>query len=205
MGAKPAAISKSLRSRSGTLSCSARRNTMARLACDRPVSMKLRWRVEMSTSVASSSWLRWRRWRQARSSSPNGRRCFVMKAILAMRLRNAFTSKVIGPPVSGVQFRQQLLFPVLAEPRSQFLLLLGPAFLPLQRVPDRRLQRPVLQPLLLRRGRAHQAVSHTLPHRRRPDRQLLAGPHLVLGGLVLDQELRAGPLERGVGAGHLLA
>ena len=43
------------------------------LGRDRPVSTKLRWRVDMPTSTARSSWLRRRRVRHSRSSDPTGR------------------------------------------------------------------------------------------------------------------------------------
>ena len=70
--AKPAAPSSALRSRSGTSSASARRNTISRLGCDRPVSMNERWRDETPDSVASRSWLVPRRARHSRKSRPNG-------------------------------------------------------------------------------------------------------------------------------------
>ena len=70
IGAKPAAVSITLRSRGGTASSSARRRTMARLGAERPVSMKLRCRQEISASHARSSWLKRRRRRQARMCSP---------------------------------------------------------------------------------------------------------------------------------------
>ena len=43
---------------------------MSRLGADRPVSTKLRWRVETSARLDSSSWLSRRRSRQCRSTSP---------------------------------------------------------------------------------------------------------------------------------------
>ena len=58
IGAYPAAISSRLRSRSGTSSRLASRSSMARLGTDRPLSTKLRWRVETAASPARSSWLR---------------------------------------------------------------------------------------------------------------------------------------------------
>ncbi len=44
---------------------------MSRLGCARPVSMKLRWRVETSASTAKASWLSRRRSRHCRRSVPN--------------------------------------------------------------------------------------------------------------------------------------
>jgi hypothetical protein len=67
IGAKPAATSSALRSRSGTARLSASLRTMPRLGCERPVSTKLKCRAEISMSVARSSWLRWRRCRHSRS------------------------------------------------------------------------------------------------------------------------------------------
>src|SRR5690606_28605279 len=54
-------------------SCSARCNSISRLGRERPVSRKLRCRVEMLASQARSSWLSLRRWRQSRISCPTGR------------------------------------------------------------------------------------------------------------------------------------
>ena len=50
---------------------SASRSTTPRDGIERPVSMKLRWRVEISASPARSSWLIRRLARQLRSCSPN--------------------------------------------------------------------------------------------------------------------------------------
>ena len=44
---------------------------MSRLGCARPVSMKLRWRVDTSASTAKASWLSRRRSRHCRRSAPN--------------------------------------------------------------------------------------------------------------------------------------
>ena len=71
-GANPAATSSTLRSRRGISSCSARCSTMSREGCERPVSRKLRCRVEISASEARSSWLMRRRWRHSRNRSPTG-------------------------------------------------------------------------------------------------------------------------------------
>jgi hypothetical protein len=46
---------------------------MSLVGRDRPVSTKLRCRVETSASMARFSWLRRRRSRHSRSSSPTGR------------------------------------------------------------------------------------------------------------------------------------
>jgi hypothetical protein len=46
---------------------------MSRLGNARPVSTKLRWRVEIRASQARSSWLSRRRWRHSRSRAPTGR------------------------------------------------------------------------------------------------------------------------------------
>lgn len=54
-GANPAARSSRLRSRSGTSKCSPRRSTMSLLGFARPVSTKLRCRVEISAAIARSS------------------------------------------------------------------------------------------------------------------------------------------------------
>ena len=72
IGANPAAVSRPLRSRSGTSRRRARRSTISRLGAARPVSRQLRWRVETSAASASSSWLRRRRIRQWRSCAPTG-------------------------------------------------------------------------------------------------------------------------------------
>ena len=69
-GAKPAASSSRLRSRSGTSSCSERCRTISRLGFERPVSRKLRCRADTPASSARSSWLSRRRCRQSRSSVP---------------------------------------------------------------------------------------------------------------------------------------
>ena len=72
IGAYPAATRRTLRSRKGTSSCAARWRTISRLGCERPVSRKLKWRVEISASQESSSWLKRRRWRHSRRRSPTG-------------------------------------------------------------------------------------------------------------------------------------
>src|SRR5205814_8478699 len=47
----------------------------ARLALERPVAMKRRWRRETPAGPASSGWVKWRRGRHARSIAPTvGRR-----------------------------------------------------------------------------------------------------------------------------------
>jgi hypothetical protein len=56
-GAKPAATSMALRSRSGRSSASARRSTISVLGLERSDSMKERWRVDTSALSARSSWL----------------------------------------------------------------------------------------------------------------------------------------------------
>src|SRR3954468_7488311 len=70
-GAYPALTSSALRSPSGTSSIPASSCASSRLGCARPVSRKLRWRVEMPASVARVSWLMPRASRQRRSSLPN--------------------------------------------------------------------------------------------------------------------------------------
>ena len=80
IGAKPAAVSRPLRSRSGTSSRLARRSTISRLGIARPVSTKLRCRVDRSASTARSSWLRRRRWRQPRSWVPTVREADARRA-----------------------------------------------------------------------------------------------------------------------------
>jgi hypothetical protein len=57
--------------RGGTSRARARSRTMSRLGCARPVSMKLRWRVDTSASTAKASWLSRRRSRHCRRSAPN--------------------------------------------------------------------------------------------------------------------------------------
>jgi hypothetical protein len=69
-GAKPAAISTALRARRGTSSRSARRRTISRLGCARPVSGKLTWRADTPACNASASCVRCRRRRQSRSRDP---------------------------------------------------------------------------------------------------------------------------------------
>src|SRR5205814_2334450 len=59
-----------LRSRSGTSSARESSRTISRLGCDRPVSRKLRCRVEIPASTDRSSWLNLRRARQRLSSGP---------------------------------------------------------------------------------------------------------------------------------------
>ncbi|HEY5357986.1 MAG TPA: hypothetical protein VIJ82_09935 [Streptosporangiaceae bacterium] len=62
-----------LRSRSGKPSCSVSRMIIVGVGRERPVSTKLRWRIEMSARMARSSWLSRRRSRYSRSSSPTVR------------------------------------------------------------------------------------------------------------------------------------
>ena len=85
-GAKPAATSMTLRSRKGTSSRSARRISISRDGAARPVSMKLKWRAEISASLARSSWLRRRRCRHCRKCSPT---CWVWICIMAATLTRA--------------------------------------------------------------------------------------------------------------------
>ena len=73
-GAYPAASSIAFRSRSGTSSAPATASTSSGLGRDRPVSTKLRWRVDTPTSSERSIWLRRRRTRQSLSSSPTAGR-----------------------------------------------------------------------------------------------------------------------------------
>ncbi len=70
-GAKPAARSSSLRSRSVSSIDSASRTTMLRPGRERPCSMKLTCRWVVSARIASSSWLIRRAVRQRRSSVGN--------------------------------------------------------------------------------------------------------------------------------------
>ena len=70
-GAKPAARSSSLRSRSVSSIASASRMTTLRPGRERPCSMKLTCRWVVSARIASSSWLNRRTVRQRRSSVGN--------------------------------------------------------------------------------------------------------------------------------------
>src|SRR4051794_7185771 len=69
-GACPAASSNWFRSRNGMSSSSARLSSVSRPGLERPVSTKLRWRVEIPASRESSSCVIRRRSRQLRSSGP---------------------------------------------------------------------------------------------------------------------------------------
>jgi len=81
--------------------------TISRLGSARPDSTKLRWRVEISASVASSNWLMRRRMRQSRSISPTLRRpvpigtavtreaSVSMTSILAKDVHRTITSEVM--------------------------------------------------------------------------------------------------------------
>src|SRR3569832_552629 len=53
-------------------SCSDRCRIISRLGVARPVSTKLKWRAEISASLARSSWLMRRRCRQWRRCTPTG-------------------------------------------------------------------------------------------------------------------------------------
>ena len=68
--AKPADASKTLRSRKGISSCSARRKIISRLGCERPISKKLKCLCEISASLARLNWLKRRRSRHSRKRSP---------------------------------------------------------------------------------------------------------------------------------------
>src|SRR5262245_48035895 len=86
MGAYPAAARRSLRARGGTSRTSARRSTISRLGRLRPVSTKLRWREEISASIARVSWLIRRRSRHCLSKVPSelGGDSLIILAVLRM-------------------------------------------------------------------------------------------------------------------------
>src|SRR3546814_487703 len=82
------------------------RCSIAALGFERPVSMKLRWRVEISLSSARSIWLIRRRTRHSRSCSPR-EAGFIIILLRNVRYTPAFvfsiTSRVIDAIQSGVQ------------------------------------------------------------------------------------------------------
>ena len=82
----------------GTSSCSARCSSSSRLGWLRPVSTKLRCRVETSASIDSSSWLRRRRSRHCRSSSPT---------VMIVTLRCALPCGGRGTPVRRTPARRR--------------------------------------------------------------------------------------------------
>ena len=102
-GAKPAAISQRLRSRSGRASASASCSTIARLGRALADSRKLRWRCDKPASAASAIWLKpWplrrsrNRWEKSLAAS--GAAAMVGLAwLMAAIVRAAFMTRYYLP------------------------------------------------------------------------------------------------------------
>ena len=97
-GAYPAASRRRFRSRAARRDARRGAAPSRDSAAERPVSMKLRWRVETADPDASSSWLRWRRARHSRSSCPalGGRATAAMARSYRFAARGSITSQVIA-------------------------------------------------------------------------------------------------------------